>query len=145
MLTGFIFGMCLMSLSAIIAAQMLEDGKDWWGTLFLGPVAWAWFIVGSTVYRIHRRLKLHYFRKHYTSILLMCEGKSYDKYYVRNELVKVFYTKEENPNYYAKVFTPCCNFYSFPPRGYMLDKQQIRIWEKDCFLRNFIHTEGGGK
>ncbi len=145
MLTGFIFGVCLMSLSAIIAAQMLGDGKDWLGTLFLGPAAWIWVVIGGTIYRIYRWLKLRYFRKHYTSILLMCEDKSYGKYYVRNELIKAFYTKEENPDYYAKDFTPCYNFYSFPPRGYVLDKQQIRTWQKDCFLHNFIRTEEGDK
>lgn len=125
MLIGFILGVCLMSLSAIFAIIMAEDGKDTAAIILAGPVMWVWIIVGRTAYAIYKKTALYLIRKNYLRYQIYDHGHLNDTYYIHRNVADFFYTKDENHNdYYVVFISDCANVKSLPfkqrkvtPRG----------------------------
>lgn len=118
---AFIAGVCVMSISAIIAVSLSDTTHDYLTAFFVGPVMWVYLAIGIPTVKIYKAIRLYDFKKHYVRVSLFQLDKNGNKafsgetWYIHKDLVEWFYHEGENhDNAFIRVDGDCSSAKSYP-------------------------------
>ncbi len=141
MLAGIIIGIFVMSLFTFMDLIAFDAENDKLVILFGGPFVWLLTFVSEGFERIYKFFILWRLCHYYSSAVFVSDGKRYNYFYIKNDILNNFYTKEDNSRNYIVNIRSLKTMKTIPCKCFIINKRTLRKKnEQNEILKLFIHS-----